>query len=164
MEIPFLAWLLQGIPECVGCAAIIFSISFKELAWKKIIITGLIQAVFIYIIRLLPLTPYSHTFLVIPVIAFTVSFLTGMDIRLTHIYSVLAMLFLLVAEGGIFSLLNSFKIITFEKFINDTTTRIIYGTPQNILLFAMAWLIHYMKNNVYIMKLLMNIGISTWRR
>lgn len=154
MEIPFPAWVLQGIPESIGCAALIVSMGSKEMLWKKIIMIGLIQAVFIYIIRLLPLTPYSHTFLIIPLSAFIVSLFTALDIRLTHLFAVLAILTIAVSEMCFYYLFNALEIISFEAVFTSNTSRIISGMPQVLVLFILAWLINRIKKR---------LAINNWR-
>lgn len=157
MKIPFCVWLFQGIPECIGSAALLMSLGLKELLWKKILIVGLIQAVFIYVIRLLPLTPYSHTFLVIPVVAFAVSQMTAMDIRRAHIYAVVAILTIAVSELGFYFLFDVLGLITLNEIFKSNISRIICGWPHVAVLFGLALLINRLKRNGSI------IGANTWK-
>lgn len=146
MEIPLLAWLLQGIPESIGCAALIVSMGLREMPWKRIIIIGLIQAVFIYVIRLFPLAPYTHTILIIPFAALTVSLFTSLDIRLSHLFAVITVLTITVLEMSFYYLFQALEIITLEEVFAHAGTRIITGWPQVLSLYILAGLINRIKN------------------
>ena len=156
-----LAWVMQGIPESIGSVALILSMGLKEIPWKKTIIIGLIQAVFIYTIRLFPLAPYTHTILAIPAVAISVSVWTGLDIRRTHLFATITVLTIAFLEMGVYYLLDVLGIITFEEAFARTPTRIITGMPQVLALFILAWAINRIKKKPAWISRKMNCGEPT---
>ena len=70
MKIPLLQWLLQGIPESLAIVYLAIALAGQKPETWKILLLGIIDAVIIYLIRLLPLTFGVHSILQILVIAF----------------------------------------------------------------------------------------------
>lgn len=55
MNVPFIALLLQGIPEQIALVTLAFVIAKLPFTWKKAVLIGTSFAVFAYVIRLFPI-------------------------------------------------------------------------------------------------------------
>lgn len=147
MEIPFIAWVFQGIPESIGTAAVVISLSTRELHWRLIIIIGLIYAVLMYTIRLLPLTFGVHTVLLIICLSLVTTWITRIDLRKVIIYTNIAIIILAVTEFLFVYLILSIGGYSLDTILSNSFQRILIGWPQVIVLFLVA--IIYSKRVIY---------------
>lgn len=145
MSIPFVAWLFQGIPECIAMATVVFSLGTERLQWRKIILVGISQALTIYLIRLLPLSFYFHVIIGVVTLAYFCAKFGQLNIELSSIYSFLAFFWLLIFEFGFMFLSDQLQIITYEQFLSDVSMRILIGLPQVTALFLVALFIYRSK-------------------
>ena len=145
MPIPFVAWLFQGIPECIAVAAVVFSLGTERLHWRTVTLVGIFQALIIYLIRLLPLSTYIHVIVAVVTLACLCAKYGKFDIELSCIYSLIALLAVLFFEFGFMYLADYFQIITYDQFLFDVGLRILVGLPQVVALFLLALFISHSK-------------------
>lgn len=138
MEVPFIAWVFQGIPESIGTAAVVISLSTRELHWRLIIIIGLIQAVFMYSVRLLSLTFGVHTVILIISLSLLSAWIAKIDLRKAIIYSNITMMVLAVSEFIFVSSIISLGLCSYNAIFDDLLTRTLTGMPQVIVLYLVA--------------------------
>jgi hypothetical protein len=138
MQIPFLSWLLQGVPESIAMVSIVFALGNQPLT-RKIILIGLLYGISAYIIRLLPFTPGVHIVILVFILAFLTSKYSDIEFRKTLLYSFLAFVLLMIYEMIFFWLHSSLNIVSPEKIKNDVMLRTITGLPQVIMMFISAW-------------------------
>ena len=105
MKLPLLQWLLQGIPECLALVYLATVLAVQKPETGKIIFMGIIDAVIIYLIRLLPLTFGVHTILQILVIAFLLYLLFKVTFGKSLFSALIAIVTLSVSEMIFFTLL-----------------------------------------------------------
>ena len=106
MQIPFLAWLFQGIPESIAVAAFVFSMSMGAFSWGNVMKVGLVQAIVIYVVRLVPFTPGVHVLVLITSLAL-VSMLVGkLEFKKSAAYSAIIISFIVIFEFAFFGLLS----------------------------------------------------------
>mgnify|MGYP005852229711 CR=1 FL=1 len=151
MEIPFLAWLLQSVPETIGTVSIVICLGYGYLYWKPIIIIGLIQAVLVYLIRLLPITFGVHTVILIITLAVLSSWIGRININKAIVYSNISILILILSEFIIVNMWIYFANFSLNEITNVVAVRVITGMPQVIILFLTAVFIskrNLMKNMV----------------
>lgn len=145
MKIPFLAWIFQGIPECIGIAALFLSLDAKPLNWRIFGMIGFLQAIVAYVIRLMPFTPGVHIFILPISVALLGAKLGRVRLDRALIYAVTIAVMLSFWEITIFYLSKSLGIIDFPLNMNNLLIRIIIGMPQVILLFLTAFFIQKRK-------------------
>lgn len=138
MEIPFIAWVFQGIPESIGTAAVVISLSFHKLHWRLIIIIGLIQAAVMYSVRLLALTFGVHTVILIISLSLLSAWIAKIELRRAIIYANIAMMALAVTEFLFVYFIISLGLCSYNAIFDDLLTRILVGTPQVVVLFLAA--------------------------
>lgn len=141
MKIPFLAWLLQGIPESIAIASIAVTLATGILPWKKIVRIGLLQAVSAYILRLIPFTPGVHVILLITTLAVFMMIFTKENIKLSVIASSISLCLLLVIEALFHTSLFALNIVNPNDLMNNTIYRIMIGYPQVVLLFLISFIL-----------------------
>ncbi len=139
--------VFQFIPETVVLAFIIAVFVMEKIDTRKIIILGLIEGVFVYLFRLLPLTFGYHsifslfTYTILAIVIFKTSFLNSF-------VAVLKSLILLTIIEIVF--LNSvmfFTNINMEKLLSDLFLRSLIVLPQTLLLFLIGLFIYKKKQN-----------------
>lgn len=156
MKIPFLAWLLQGIPESIALASVAVALAKGVLPWKKIVRIGLYQALSAYILRLIPFTPGVHVVLLITTLAFYMIWICEVNLKVSVIVSAITLCLLLVFEvlfnTGMFAL----GIVNPDDLMQSTILRTVMGYPQILFLLALAFLIN--KRGWVLSKLLRGIN------
>lgn len=140
MKIPFLVWLLQGIPECIAFSAVVCSLITGNLSWDIILKIGLLQAAIIYIVRLFPMTPGVHVILYITSLAFLVVVFCRVQLKKATITSAIIMVILIFFEMCYRYIIYIFG-LTPKMMMDRLMLRIIAGYPQVIFLFIMAYLV-----------------------
>lgn len=142
MRIPFLAWLLQGIPECIALVALSVSLTGGSTNRVKIIKIGLFQALTTYIIRLVPFTPGVHVLILLTSLSFFLILFFKINLKLSVIASAITVSLLLVFEAVFNTALFALKIIRPEDLINNTLLRTFMGYPQVVFIALLALLIN----------------------
>lgn len=139
MRIPFIAWIFQGIPECIGIAALILSLEGTPFNWRTIGLIGFLQAVIAYVVRLLPFTPGAHVFLLPISLALLASFFVQIRLDKALIYAVIITVFITCWEILMHLIVGFLGIGTLQEINTDNLLRIIVSTPQVIMLFITAF-------------------------
>ncbi len=143
MEIPLLAFVLQGIPESISILTLSFAIAKKSFQWKKLIVLGFISAFISYLIRLTPIAFGGHT-----IILMTLHFLFlikygGISVINSLKSCLISFLVLIIIESVFINLIMSTWNLTHGMVINSTSIRIVVTMPQVLILFTLAFLIRY---------------------
>jgi hypothetical protein len=142
VKIPFLAWLLQGIPESIALASVAIALATGTLPRDKIMKIGLLQALSAYIIRLVPFTPGVHVLLLITTLAFFLIWICQANLKISVITSAITLCVLLVFEVLFTTAVFNLGIVNPNDLIQNTILRIVVGYPQIIFLFFLAFLIN----------------------
>jgi len=141
MQIPFLAWLFQGIPETIAVTTLVYALSQGEILWKKILPVGLLLGIISYIIRLMPFTPGVHTILIITALSLLLNILARIEFKKAAIFSAIAIAFLIIFEFVFYGLLMQLNVVTFEEMNSNLKLRILVSYPQVLVLFLLAILV-----------------------
>ena len=147
MKLNLLQWLLQGIPECLAVVCLATVLARRKPEIGKIALMGVIDAVIIYFIRLLPLTFGVHTILQIFIVASLLYFFIKTPSGKSLFSALLVIVILTVYETVFFTLLLSLASISLEQLTKDILLYIISGWPQVILLFILALAINENSEN-----------------
>lgn len=142
MKIPFLAFILQGIPEMIAIVLLAFVITKASLEWKKICIIGIIMGFASYFIRLLPLTFGIHTVILIGILFIILSKYARVNFNSALIGSLLSFLAIIVAETISLSLLMPIFNVTSEILFTNTIVRVLISWPQILFVIALSFCIH----------------------
>lgn len=145
MKMPLISLILQGIPETIGLAALFHAMLKQKLVWKQLIFLGILVGIITYFIRLLPISPGVHTFILIIIWTGILRILTKK--KLTKLFLVVFMGIAVLAVAEIvfnqilFSLLNT----SYEDAMNQPVIWSLLGLPQVLLLFLLAFFLN--RNN-----------------
>ena len=139
MQIPFLAWLLQGIPESIAVATFVFCMSINKLSWSNVLKVGLFQAIVIYVVRLMPFTPGVHVLVLITTLALVSMYVGGLEFKKAAAYSAIIISFLVIFEFVFFGLISGY--ISFDEMKQNVWMRIMYTYPQVIAVFLLSYLV-----------------------
>lgn len=146
MQIPFLAWLLQGIPESIASVALIMVLSTGKLPRKTILKIGLIQAVTAYLLRLLPFTPGVHSIVLLSTLALYVAWLAQIKFPIAVIASFITAIILMVFEVVFYYSFTLAGVGSFNELLNsDVWLRILVSYPQIIFLSGLTWFFYRRK-------------------
>lgn len=146
MQIPFLAVIIQGIPEQIAVVTLAFVIAKLPLEWRKIILLGITLALTSYAVRLLPITFGIHTILLIGLLFFLVFKFGQCALNTALIASLASFLTLIIVETISISALMYMSNLTPDTIFSDTTTRIIISYPQVLIVFFIAFVVRKVKS------------------
>ncbi len=141
MELPILQWLLQGIPECLANITLALALVGEKLEIRKIAPLGIIQAVFLYAVRLLPLTFGVHSILSMFALALLLHFFIKVRFSRSLLSALIVVITLAAAETVVFSLILYLTGLSYEQLAGNVFVYIVGGWPQIILLLLLALLI-----------------------
>ena len=142
INIPWIALLLQGIPELTAEVTLAFVIAGIPLRLKKILPIGIVLALISYVVRLFPIPFGFHIFLLIILIVIALSWLGKGDFSLCILSSLLSVLTLVIFEFLCLSLLMPVFGFTPETVFSNLVIRIVITEPQVILTFLVAFLLN----------------------
>jgi len=141
MQIPFPAFILQGIPEGIAIVLLSFIIAKIPLNWKKILIIGLIIATSSYVMRLLPVTFGIHTVVIIG-LEFILLFKVGKGkVNSALIAAIISSIAIIIVETVCLSILMPLFNVTSETLFNNTLIRILLTLPQVFVIFLISFII-----------------------
>ncbi|WP_407312588.1 hypothetical protein [Desulfosporosinus sp. SB140] len=145
INIPFIALLLQGIPEQIAVATLAFAIARISFKWKKIFIISTVLAFSAYLARLSQITFEIHTVLLIILLFVILLTLEKVDLSLAFLSSLLSFLTLAVFEYISVSILMPVFKITPEIIVTNFTIRILIGEPHVLLIFLFALILGHVR-------------------
>ncbi len=130
--------ILQGIPETVATAAVVFALLRLGLKWRLIVPIGVAQGLAAYLVRMLPISFGVHTVLLMFVLMGLVRLATGADmvsiIRAVLIVNIVIPVLELLGTGSLFRLLG----VTYAD-VADKWYWPLLGWPHVIALYALAF-------------------------
>jgi hypothetical protein len=141
MQIPFLQWVLQTIPECLATASLALVLAERQLEVKKILFVGMVQAVVVFGVRLLPLTFGVHTIILIIALAAIVHLATKANLSKCLLFALVAMITLIIAETVAIGVIVYVLEFDPEYIFSNPFLRIIGGWPQIMITFLVAYAI-----------------------
>lgn len=143
-------WLLQGIFETSAAAALAVVFLGKKLKWKSIFTIGLIIAVAMYLVRLLPLAFGIHFIISLVILAGSLNFFLKIQFSRCLLAALAAGLFLAVFETIGVLLLSSITGITYEQASENIALQFIFALPHIILLFLLVLALDRCKRGRYL--------------
>jgi len=142
IKIPFIALILQGIPEQTALISLAFVIARIPLKLNRILWIGIALAFCAYVVRLLPIPFGIHTILLLFILFTIITKECKGDVGFSFIASSLSFLALAIFEFTCMSLFMLSFGFRPETLLNDLTMRILVGEPHVLLLFISAFLIN----------------------
>ena len=142
INIPWIALLLQGIPELTAEVTLAFVIAKIPLKWNKILLIGIVLAFISFVVRLFPIPFGVHLFLLIISLFIALIWLGKGDFSLSLVASLLSVLTLVIFEFVCLSLLMPVFRVTPETLFTNLVIRIAIGEPQVLLTFISAFLLN----------------------
>ena len=140
INIPFITFILQGIPEQIAVTTLAFIIANLPIRWNRIILTGSVLAFSAYLVRLLPIPFGIHTIVLILLLFLFLTNL-GADFSLSLIASLISFLALIIFEIICVSLLMPVFGVQTETLLTDPIIRVLISVPQVVLVFVSAFLV-----------------------
>jgi len=141
MEIPFLVFLFQGIPEQISVCMLAYVITKIPFKWKEVLFMGVLLATCAYIIRLLPITFGVHTVVLIGILFSYLSVIKKVEFSKAIISSLFVYLVLIILESLIVPSLMYLFNISREQLISSNSIRILITLPHVICILIFTFLI-----------------------
>jgi hypothetical protein len=158
MKIPFLAWLIQGIPEITGAVFLAISLATCQINWRSTVKIGLALSPLIYGLRHLPFTVGVHPLLAIAFMSFFLVLLEKIEMKMAVIVSAVTFFLLLIFEFAFNTFIISSGLVTDAQINANVYLWIITGYPQIIYLFALALINNKYKLSQVIIRKLSNMS------
>lgn len=142
-NMPLITVLLISLPEEILLTAIGLQLFGIRSSFRKIVLIGVLQAVFSYCIRFLPLVFGIHTLLQIPIFAFVI----WLIIRIPFVIALLSILvsaaFYMVIDATFGPLLLYLTEIPLEQVLATPSLRILFFLPQGLTLFLITLFLYF---------------------
>ncbi len=151
-EISLLAAIFQGIPESIALFFIILVLLRSEVNWKIILILGILNTIFMYFFRSLPLAFGIHTVLLVIISFFMLKYITGYGIIKIIPPIIIAFTLLISYEFFFYYLYCKILGLNMEVIWGNDLFRIISGIPHIILLFLTGAIILFIRKEKKILK------------
>ena len=142
INIPFIAFLLQGIPETVAVVSLAFVIAKIPFAWNKILLIGTLLALCVFILRMFSIPFGIHTFIQIILLFILLTWLGKGDFSLSLLASLLSFLALVILEFASLSLGMIIFGVTPKVLFSNLKVRIVIGEPTVLILFLSAFILN----------------------
>ncbi|KUO64102.1 MAG: hypothetical protein APF84_08310 [Gracilibacter sp. BRH_c7a] len=146
MKIPFLALILQGIPETIAVATLAFVVAKIPIKWKKIVLIGMILAFTSFGLRLFPITFGIHTIFSIGLLFILLIRIGRSNLNTALIASLLSYLAVIISETVCLSLLMPLFGVTSDMILSNVTIRILITFPQVLMMFMIAYTVYRFRN------------------
>lgn len=146
MKIPFIQWLIQGIPECIAVVVLGLAVVERKFLLKKALIPGLILALILFFLRQLSLPYGFHTLFGF----FSLSILFSSFARINYskalvvsffVYTLLGLTEYIVFTSAVFTLG-----LPVETLLSKTALTILIGLPQVFIFFLLSFLLVKLNN------------------
>jgi len=147
MKLPFIQWLLQGIPENLAMASLLLSMAGKKLEISKIIKIGVPQAVIFYLVRSLPISFGLHTIIGIVTLAILLNLIAKIKFSKSLFFALLAHIALAIFETVVVGVFIQLSGQTYQDIYENFYLYILLGWPQVIFLFLSALWVNRWRNN-----------------
>ena len=145
MKIPFIALILQGIPEQIAVATLAFVIANIPLDWKRIVSIGILLAFSSYVLRLFPITFGIHTIVIIGLLFILLIKIGKSNVNSALIASLISFLGLIIIETICISILLPVFGVTSEVLLTNTVVRVLISLPQVLVIFMLTFIVFKIK-------------------
>lgn len=146
MKLTIMQWLIHGIPECIAVVFLGLALVERRLNIRKALLPGLIQAIVLYLIRLLPWPFGIHTLIAVLSLSILLLFFAGGPYSKALIVSIFVYLILGLFELTFLPLASYFLKIPLEKIydylVDNLLLYILSGLPQVVLMILLAVIIN----------------------
>lgn len=140
MKIPLVVWLLQGLPEAIGIAALMYSVAGLGFRWRSLLPVGVLFGVTFYLVRWLPISFGIHTLLnfLFTIVVFRKA--TSCSLALAIRSGLAALATVVIGETVFLPLFVWASKLNLEEIYGNIWLRALSGWPNVLLLFLVATL------------------------
>jgi len=141
VKLPFIQWLIQGIPECIAVIALGLALIEKKLLLGKALLPGLIQASILFLLRQLPLPYGFHTLIGFLSLAVLLSYFSRINFSRAVVVSFFVHTLLGLSEYIVFSAAAYLLNLSLETIMHNPILAALIGLPQVFVLFFLSFLL-----------------------
>jgi hypothetical protein len=147
MELPFMQWLIQGIPECIAVFVLGLALVEKKVLLRKALIPGLIQAIILFVIRQFPLPTGLHILVGFFSASFLFLYFAGITYSRALVVSLFVQTTLGLSEYIIFSAAVCVLKLSIEAILSRPLLAILIGLPHVFILFFLSFLVAHLRQD-----------------
>lgn len=138
---------LGAIPEDIIFVFGVYVLTNTVINKKKILITGILSGILVYLVRLLPIYMGVHLLFLMIIITFLLVFINNINI-VKIIPSILILVIIrLITEAIFIFILTNVLNISIESFINNALLKTLYLIPSLLLFALIVYIIYRTKYN-----------------
>jgi len=134
----FLVFLIQGIPEAIGILSLSLALAGVSLRWKQVTILGILLAIIIFMIRLLPLATGLHTIAGLLINIFVLIKLTRIPLTKSFMVVLISIFTLAIVEYMIHWLFLQLSSYDPSLLMSRKILWAVLGLPQAIIMITLA--------------------------
>ena len=139
MENSVLALFLQAIPEGIAFSVLVLAMNKDVKNWKEVVLVGVILALILHFIRMLPLSFGIHTLLFIGLAIISYNLVLNIKFITVVKAVLLGTLLVIVGEALSFFIIVNVMGFTFEELASSAFLWIISGWVHIIIIFMVAY-------------------------
>jgi hypothetical protein len=141
VKLPFIQWLIQGIPECIAVIVLGLVLLENKLVIRKALIPGFILSIIIFLIRQFLLPFGLHTLIAFLSFSILLSYFSRSTYSKALVVSFLVYTALGLFEFIFFSAAAYLLSMPLESILNKPLWAALVGLPQVFVLFSLSFLI-----------------------
>lgn len=138
MENSVLALLLQAVPEMIAFSMLVLAMNKDMKNWKEAVLMGVILALVLHFIRMLPLSFGIHTLIFIGLAIISYNLVLNINFTTVVKAVLLGTLLVIVGEALSFLIIVNVMGFTFEELTSSAFLWIISGWVHIIIIFMVA--------------------------
>lgn len=142
MKLSLLFWFFQTFPESLALSSMAIVVGGHRLETRSVFLIGVMIAVAVYLIRLIPITFGVHFVLLVIILAVLLNILFKDPISRCLLTALVAGLILAVSETILISLMSLATAVPMEQVTENSPMHIIYAWPHIVFMFFLVLFIN----------------------
>ncbi|EHK2440698.1 hypothetical protein KCL46_000716 [Clostridium perfringens] len=143
LKVTFLELLVRGIPEAFLMVLAAYCFANKKVNRKNYVVSSLIIALVVYLVRFLPISYGVHTILNVFVLIFLIFNINKIDLIASIRASILILMILFVCEGLNIWFVQYVLNKNLSDLFKNSLDKVIFGTPSTVI-FGTIVILYYL--------------------
>lgn len=143
LKLSILELIFRALPEEIILIFSIYVFSFTRIDIKKLITSGVIFSIMVYLIRLLPIQPGVHSLLLIPIIVLLTTIINKINMIKATSASILSIILMYLCEMINSYILTDFLHLNIEEAFQNIVAKILYSSISLAIYLAITLLIYF---------------------
>ena len=145
LKLTLVELFVRLLPECIALIFAGYAISGKKVKINRIIVSGIILTIAVYVIRMLPIHFGVHTILSVMVIMFLLITMNEIELIKSGSSAMLSVILLFILDSVVLISVTKLFNVSANDILNNHYLKIIALYPSLILFFLIILLLYFYK-------------------